>query len=329
MYLIIKMLDKTQIELAYQLFLGRNPENQEVVLNLRQNIQTLDQLRESFFKSAEFQARISEILEQSPQIRHRHPFHHPSIPVEVSISSEKLSQMFERIHQEWEYLGEKDPYWSVVTQPQYHLDQFDTHKEDFYQSGKYTVDIFLATLRRNNINYNHFETCLEVGCGVGRVTPHLGANFKKIIAADISSKHIALSRAYTESNGIQNIDYHHWANLWALESIPQVDCILSVITLQHNPPPIIAWMLSKMFSAIKPGGVAYFQVPTYRNGYLFEVERYLNSEPPKSLEMHFIPQYEVFRVIEESGCICLEVREDTMVGDEDKILSNTFVVQKC
>lgn len=317
------------IRVAYQLFLGRDPENEEVILNLKQNTQTLDQLRETFFKSAEFQARMAELLGQTPQIRHRHPFHHPSIPVEVSISEDKLAQMFERIHQEWEYLGEKDPYWSVVTQPQYHLDQIDSHKDDFYQSGKYTVDIFLATLRRNNINYNHLETCLEIGCGVGRVTPHLATNFPKIIASDISSHHIAIAKNYTSSKDIQNIEFQHWSNLWALESLPKVDCFMTVITLQHNPPPIIAWMLKKLLGALKEGGVAYFQVPTYRNGYLFEVDRYLNSEAPKSLEMHFIPQYEVFSLIEKSGSICLEVREDTMVGDEDKMLSNTFVVQKC
>jgi hypothetical protein len=44
--------------------------------------------------------------------------------------------------------------------------------------------------------------------------------------------------------------------------------------------------------------------------------------------MHFLPQPEVFRVISESGCICLEVREDGMVGDESQMLSNTFLIQK-
>ena len=44
--------------------------------------------------------------------------------------------------------------------------------------------------------------------------------------------------------------------------------------------------------------------------------------------MHFLPQQQIYSVIEESGCICLEVREDGMVGDESVMLSNTFLIQK-
>jgi hypothetical protein len=61
---------------------------------------------------------------------------------------------------------------------------------------------------------------------------------------------------------------------------------------------------------------------------LFEVERYLNSPPTKSLEMHFFPQHEIFKIVDEAGCRCLEIREDSMVGEESKMLSNTFVFQK-
>jgi 2-polyprenyl-3-methyl-5-hydroxy-6-metoxy-1,4-benzoquinol methylase len=322
------MIDLETIRLSYKLFLGRDPENEEVVLNIKQNVRTIDELREVFYKSAEFQARMGHILKETPQIRHRHPFNFPSIPVEVNVTEDVLQKMFERIHQEWEFLGEKDPYWSVVTQPHYHLDQFEGHREEFYASGKYSSDIFLAALRRNNINYNHMQTCMEVGCGVGRVTSHLAAHFPKLIAADISKHHIDLATQHLASQNITNVEFMHWSDLYALNNLPQVDCVMTIITLQHNPPPIIAWILKKLLAALKPGGVAYFQIPTYRNGYLFEVERYLHSEAPKSLEMHFIPQFEIFDIINDSGCSCLEVREDTMIGDEDKMLSNTFVVQK-
>ncbi len=322
------MIDDNLIKLSYQLFLGRLPESEDVFNNIKQNVHSIDELREVFYQSAEFQARMGHILKETPQIRHRHPFNFPRIPVEVRVTDDILKQMFERIHQEWEFLGEKDPYWSVVTQPQYHLDQFEGHREEFYASGNYSADIFLAALRRNNINYNHMQTCLEVGCGVGRVTTHLSPYFPKIIAADISKHHIYLAQKQLNSKNINNVEFQHWSDFYVLNNLPQVDCIMSIITLQHNPPPIIAWILKKLFAALKPGGVAYFQVPTYRNGYLFEVERYLHSEPPKSLEMHFIPQFEIFDIINDSGCSCLEVREDTMIGDEDQMLSNTFVVQK-
>jgi hypothetical protein len=87
-------------------------------------------------------------------------------------------------------------------------------------------------------------------------------------------------------------------------------------------------MLSSLLSKLRVGGVAYVQIPTYKNGYLFEAERYLASEPPDTLEMHYLPQSDIFRLIDDADCICLEMREDGMVADEDKVLSNTFLVQK-
>jgi hypothetical protein len=46
------------------------------------------------------------------------------------------------------------------------------------------------------------------------------------------------------------------------------------------------------------------------------------------MEMHFLPQRDVFKVIQAAGCMCLEVREDGMVGDESNMLSNSYLIQK-
>jgi hypothetical protein len=61
---------------------------------------------------------------------------------------------------------------------------------------------------------------------------------------------------------------------------------------------------------------------------MFEVERYMHSTPTNTMEMHFLPQHEIFKVIDESNCRMLEMREDAMVGAEDTMLSNTFLIQK-
>jgi 2-polyprenyl-3-methyl-5-hydroxy-6-metoxy-1,4-benzoquinol methylase len=271
---------------------------------------------------------MNEVLGTKARVKHRHPFTLPSIPVEVKASNEQLAKMFERIHQAWEHLGVTDPYWSVVTQPHYHLDQFEEHREQFYLSGKYASDIFLAALRRNNINHNELHSCLEVGCGVGRVTSYLAKAFKKVIATDISAAHLNHAKQHFAKENIANVETQHWTDIRALNDIEPVDTIYSVITLQHNPPPVIAWMLETLLGKLKPNGAASLQIPTYRNGYLFEVDRYLNTPAQNSLEMHFLPQHEIFKIIQKAGCICLEVREDGMIGDEDQMLSNTFIIHR-
>lgn len=308
--------------------LGREPESDEVVNNLRLTMHSVDELRVEFLNSPEFRQRMGHMLDKPQQVRQRHSFVMPRIPVEVDVGDQQLAEMFERVHQAWEYLGETDPYWSVMTQPQFHIDQFAQHQEAFYASGKYACDIFLAALRRNDVNPHLLHTCLEVGCGVGRVTPYLARTFAEVIAADISQHHLALARAHLVQEGVENVLLTHWRSLPHLESLPPLDAIYSVITLQHNPPPVMAWLLRCLLSVLKPGGVAFLQIPSYCNGYLFEAERYLLGASRQMLEMHFLPQRDVFRLVGECGCRCLEVREDGMVGDEEKMLSNSFLIQK-
>jgi 2-polyprenyl-3-methyl-5-hydroxy-6-metoxy-1,4-benzoquinol methylase len=322
------LITPEQVTLAYQLLLGRDPESADIVNNLCQTVHSISALRENFMRSAEFRQRMGEVLEKNQHVQLRHPFHLPHIPVQSEISDEHMRAMFKRVKHEWEYLGETEPYWSTITQPQYHTDQFEGHRDQFYQSGKYVVDIFMAAMRRSNINPNNIQKLLEVGCAVGRVTQHLAAQFPKVIASDISLPHINIAKAQLSNQNLNNVEFIHWEDPRALYQLPSVDAILSVIVLQHNPPPLTRWILKNLLACLNPGGVAFIQIPTYRNGYLFEVERYLQSPQPNTLEMHFLPQQDIFKVIEDADCVCLEIREDGMVGDESVMLSNTFLIQK-
>ncbi len=322
------MITKQEALLAYRLMLGRNPENEDVLNNLCQSTHNVFALREVFVKSPEFQQMMGEILNMPQEVRHRHPFTLPKIPVETEVTELVMEQMFERIFNEWEHLGKTEPYWSVVTQPQYYQTSFKDFREEFYNSGSYSCQLFLASLRRSGVNPASLNTCLEVGCGVGRVTSYLANAFSKVIATDISIAHLDIARQHLESNETSNVDLVHWQHVNQIQQLPQVDAIFSVITLQHNPPPVIVWMLSKLLEHLRSGGVAYIQLPTYRNGYLFEVDRYMRTTPSQTLEMHFLPQLEVFKTIEAAGCRCLEIREDGMVGDESQMLSNSWLILK-
>lgn len=326
--LYIVLLTPEEITLAYRLLLGREPENAEVITNLSQTTHSIEQLRTVFMQTPEFRERMGQLLDKPQVVSHRHPFHLPSIPVEINTSADQLAQMFERIHQEWEHLGKTDPYWSVLTQPHFHLNEFEAHRQEFYSSGKSFCDLFLAGLRRNHFNYNNAQTCLEIGCGVGRVTSYLAEVFPKVIAADISKNHLNHAQQHLADKHISNVDFKHLHNITLFESLGSVDTILSMITFQHNPPPVSAWILRSLLNALNPNGIAFLQFLCYRSGYLFEVERYLHSQQTHTLEMHVLPQHDIFKIIAECHCVCLEVRENGMVGDENLMLSNTFIIQK-
>ena len=71
----------------------------------------------------------------------------------------------------------------------------------------------------------------------------------------------------------------------------------SLIVLQHNPPPIICDILESAFDGLASGGIAFFQVPTYGLGYKFALQDYYEGQYNRSdMEIHFVPQHEIFRL---------------------------------
>ena len=85
------LLTFEEVTLAYRLYLGREPENADVVNNLCQTVHTINELRAAFMESPEFRKLMGEELDKQQQIRHRHPFTSPHIPVESEVSDEVLS----------------------------------------------------------------------------------------------------------------------------------------------------------------------------------------------------------------------------------------------
>jgi SAM-dependent methyltransferase len=106
------------------------------------------------------------------------------------------------------------------------------------------------------------------------------------------------------------------------------DLFYSRIVLQHNPPPIIDFVLQKLIRALKPGGIGIFQVPTYGVGYSFNLREFLQSPQPHDMEMHCFPQAELFSLVAQAGACLVEVREDDAPGRRDLFISNNFVIKK-
>jgi 2-polyprenyl-3-methyl-5-hydroxy-6-metoxy-1,4-benzoquinol methylase len=321
------MFSKEQIRIAYQYFLGRDPENDDVLNDLAINVKNLEQLRSHFINSSEFLGGVNKILGDQQNIRVNIAFQ-PYIPVEINVSPENLKKLFSRALAKWHELGLSEPFWSVLTHDHYKLHSFDFFRDQFFISGKSSAELFFASLRRNNLDFKNFSSCLDFGCGVGRVTRFLSESFKNVIGVDISSTHITHACKFLEENNIRNVDLICVSNLELFADIPNIDCIFSIITLQHNPPPIAALILRKLLKKLNADGVAFFQVLTYKSGYLFEVSRYLDAEQSRDLEMHCLPQAEIFKIINQENCNCLEVREDGMTSDGQYMISNSFLVQK-
>ncbi|HEY4048325.1 MAG TPA: methyltransferase domain-containing protein [Acidobacteriaceae bacterium] len=311
------MVTTEDVRAAYRLILGREPENEEVLEDCARQSDSLEDLRETFLHSAEFANSWSHSA--------RKALHSPPIEVEVEATGEKLSIMMRHIEANWHHLGISDPHWSVITHDAFRASNILHTEKRFYESGKYDVETLQRTAERCGTSLTGFNRCLELGCGVGRMTIWLAGLFERIVAADISQAHLALAREALDRFERGNADIIHLASFESLETLPQFDVFFSVIVLQHNPPPLIVLLLKTLLNKLQPGGIAYFQVPTYRPGYRFRVDEYLRSASPTGgMEMHLLPQHVLFDVLQQSGCRILECWEDFCTGDRQTISNSIF-----
>jgi len=79
---------------------------------------------------------------------------------------------------------------------------------------------------------------------------------------------------------------------------------------------------------LRQGGFAIFQVPTYCKGYSFSVDKWISSDHKLDMQMHCIPQRELFKIIDEEGCRVVHVREDGSTGDPARFVSNKVFVER-
>ena len=107
-----------------------------------------------------------------------------------------------------------------------------------------------------------------------------------------------------------------------------MDLFYSQIVLQHNPPPLIMEILGSAFAGLRAGGLAYFQVPTYMNGYRFELETYLKDLRVHGMEMHAVPQKAIFDLGFEHGLKTLDAQADGSIGHFGEWISTCFLMEK-
>ncbi|BAN02378.1 hypothetical protein YM304_20640 [Ilumatobacter coccineus YM16-304] len=309
------------------------------VSSLAQRVVESERIRARLLRSSQF----VDWLTTDPDVRHtlsaaesfRAPFHaetrlgpsDPTMEVDVEVGAEQLDAAFERVRATWETVGVDEPFWSVLSADQYKRDQLADTAE-FYASGEFHVDHLDALLRRNGVDVAAVESCMEFGCGVGRMTVWLARRFAQVTGCDISRPHLDLARAEIDRRGLDNIELLHVADKDGLGALPQVDLVYSVIVLQHNPPPIMAFILGRLLASVRPGGHAVIQLPTYDRRYHFSIDEYLAPESVDGILMHVLPQPDVFAIIRDAGCELLEVYADHLAGMEPKTMSNTFVVRR-
>jgi ubiquinone/menaquinone biosynthesis C-methylase UbiE len=109
-------------------------------------------------------------------------------------------------------------------------------------------------------------TCVEVGCGPGRMTPHLAERFDRVIAVDVSPAMLDLARRDVRA---ENVVFRLVSGS-RLETVEDgvADTILCYLVLQHLPGrQVVRSYLSEFGRVLAPEGQAFVQLPVLGTGF--------------------------------------------------------------
>jgi SAM-dependent methyltransferase len=300
---------------AYRFILGREPESDDVVVHHQFQAADIESLRLAFFRSDEF--RSQAFLGGMPLMA-------PPQAIETEADSTALRAIIAKTAAAWEALGETAPHFSVLSQERFKPEWFAENERLFFESGKSDLALLFALLRRIGRPPESLGCCLEYGCGVGRVTAHLAAAFSEVIAVDVSTPHLRLTQERMARLGQNNVSFVQ-VTPDNLHPATGYDLWFSRLVLQHNPPPVTLAILDRTFAGLAPRGVAVVHVPTYCNGYSFNVAHYLADKlPAEHMHMHATPQKPILELAWRHGCCLLDVREEELSG----WIMNILVFQK-
>lgn len=250
--------------------------------------------------------------------------------IDASVGDDGLSALWDHVRGVWSAYGKNDALWSVISEDRFLASNNpnDDLVREFY-GNTFDLRYLLAFLQRAGMAPSDFPVLAEYGCGVGRVTKWLAQDFAHIKAFDVSQPHLEAAARHTTSAGLSNIEYILVDDRAALAELRNIDLFYSFIVLQHNPPPIILDILAHAFAGLNENGVALFQVPVFAKDYAFRIGTYWQDVAAlKTMEVHFVSQASIFELARQHDMELIEVRPDHGIGNYDRWMSMTFLMQK-
>jgi ubiquinone/menaquinone biosynthesis C-methylase UbiE len=160
---------------------------------------------------------------------------------------------------EWKAWAQKDPLYAVATCPDKDRDGARPWTDDeFYALGLSDWQDFHS--RWNQYGIDHIS-CVEIGCGAGRLTKHMARDFGTVYAMDISPDMLDYARKHVVS---KNVEFH----LTTGADLPVFDATISAVfschVFQHFDSLDVARMyFLEAYRVLAPTGSLMIHVPLY------------------------------------------------------------------
>jgi ubiquinone/menaquinone biosynthesis C-methylase UbiE len=164
-----------------------------------------------------------------------------------------------RSNVEWKQWGKYDPFWAVAAWSNKQKTGCSPWtKEEFYALGESDWQDFSHQWQHYGLDR---ESCLEIGCGAGRMTRQLALAFDQVHAVDVSEDMISGAR---KNIGLGNVSFAVIDGLHLPLSDCSVKAIFSTHVLQHLDTVRIGFSYFREFHRVlAAGGTMMVHLPIY------------------------------------------------------------------
>ncbi len=174
---------------------------------------------------------------------------------------------------DWERFGKTDPYFAVLTAPEFHGRPSGTEREKFFESGESHIQTVFAIIREHLDPAFAPARALDFGCGVGRLVLPLAVRCPSVTGVDISQSMLDEARRNCVEAGVTHVQLLQSDDeLSAISG--EFDFVHTYIVLQHIPAERGETIVRNLAAKLATGGVGMFQVP-YTSGRDRLVSRFL------------------------------------------------------
>ena len=164
----------------------------------------------------------------------------------------------------WDELGERDPYYAVVTHDEFRRSNIDDDaKAEFFRMGREHLEEIWPEFEKAAGGPLKPGSAIDYGCGVGRVLLALSERCEVVTGVDISRSMLDEARRNASGAERGNISYQTVDDFLTSDG-DRYDLVHSFIVLQHVPPTVGCRIISTLTQRLKEGGVGMIHV-TYQN----------------------------------------------------------------
>jgi SAM-dependent methyltransferase len=158
---------------------------------------------------------------------------------------------------DWELIARRDPWFGVVSAPQFRVDQMTQEAEQlFYQSGETDTARVLNWFDQDLGARPTEGRALDIGCGVGRLACAMAHVMPEVVGYDISPTMIELARRRAPANLCLTTELPEGPFAW----------LNTYMVLQHIPPDEGLALLGQCLDRTGPGAFLSLQLTIWRDG---------------------------------------------------------------